>query len=88
MEFEADVWSKLILVVIDPTTLIASMKVNTTYNYSIVKIALFETQKEIDWINNVKVQKLTFSAGYIHDFLKRQKFRRRKITAVASKKPT
>ena len=53
---------------------------NIAYNYAIVTSVMLDVQQREHWAEDLAVQGLTFSAGYIKAFLKRQHFSRRKIT--------
>jgi hypothetical protein len=56
------------------------IKANITYSYDIVRNAALEIRALPKWRDNTKIGKLTFSNHWIHDFLSRNEFKRRKIT--------
>ncbi|MBJ7298695.1 MAG: hypothetical protein JHC73_20910, partial [Dolichospermum sp.] len=88
LAFDADVWSRLILVILDAEKGTSTVLVNVTYSYEIIKKACLEAQRSPEWINNDQIKKLKFSAGWIHNFLSRMDFNRRKITAEEKIRPT
>ena len=53
---------------------------NIMYNYGIIKRAAVKTKAEEKWENVPSVQGLTFTNHWIHSFLLRAEFRRRRIT--------
>lgn len=56
------------------------MIANIMYNYSIIKRAAKMAQEEEEWLGVPAVQNLQFSDCWVHSFLLRAEFRRRRIT--------
>ena len=50
------------------------------YTYEYVRRAALAVQKDPKWLDDEKVQKMTFSDAWINDFLEDEKLRRRQVT--------
>ena len=61
---------------------------NIMYNYELIKTAAKRTQEELIWQEVPSVQALRFSNHWVHSFLQRAGFRRRKITREDKKVPS
>ena len=87
-EFEKAVWSRLLIAIkrqvfdVDSRKTIDEIKVlyNVTYSYEIIIEAATKEQKLEQWTNDEKIQALKFSSGWVHNFLLRVNFHRRRIT--------
>ena len=62
--------------------------VNTVYDYEIVRSAAREVQGNELWKDDLKIQKLKFSDKWVQAFLKRNHFKRVKITAEFKERPS
>jgi hypothetical protein len=62
--------------------------VNTVYDYEIVKVAARKVQADEVWKDDSKVQALQFSNKWVQAFLKRNHFKRIKITAELKERPS
>ena len=85
--FECAVWSRLVIAIkrivndVNKNENIEEIKTlyNVTYSYAIIIAAAREEQKQDEWKED-NVQALQFSNGWVHCFLARAEFKRRKIT--------
>ena len=91
--FESAVWCKLI----ETTCITDAEDGNRTssyvtnsivYNYGVLRLAMRETTQLREFANDERVGKLTFSNGYIKNFLRRYGFTRRRISNEAKEPPS
>ena len=88
IEFEQAVWNRLIIAVkktlidVENNKTIETVKVlyNVTYSYDIIISAAKKEQEQDIWHGDQKIQALKFSNGWVHGFLQRADFNRRRIT--------
>ena len=93
--FENAVWSRLLITIkreifdVHKNKTIQQIKVvqNITYSYDIIKGAAKEEQAVVTWRGDQKIQALEFSSSWIHGFLMRADFHRRRITREKKKCP-
>jgi len=95
VDFEFEVWNEIVLWAIIPKEgdeehdVVTSTKRlskgmilrSIAYNYEIIRERAKSVQTLSKWQDDVNVQKLQFSDHWVHDFIKRMKFSRRKITS-------
>jgi hypothetical protein len=89
--FEKDVWAELIVTVLYPKADGSEehrVVANVCYNYRVVRESAICVQGRDGWKDVSAVQALQFSDGWIHAFMHRNGFVRRRVTTEAKVRPT
>ena len=89
-EFEGEVMQRLVFVLIDGVDdqKKATVLANVAYSYEVIKLAAKDVQGQQKWSEDAAIQKLKFSAKWVHSFLERAQMRRKRVTAKEKKRPS
>ena len=89
-EFETAVISELVYTRMELVDNVekAIIEANVVHSYLVIKQAAQKVQKTPAFLSDEKVQKFSFSDGWVQNFLRRSALRRRRVTAKDKKLPS